>query len=147
MMIGAALRHALRRRLSGALAATACLTVPTIATTAAVLLYPIVGLWDGATEGLLCGVGVFLALHEMYRDRRLIAVSAASVAAAFALLELGARTLLGPPPAYPIGDGPHLLLANVLRTIAPDSQTHHADAIPYLLERRVMRGDVDASAM
>ena len=65
MMIGAALRYAMRRRLSGAVAATACLMMPTIAATAAVLLYPVVGLWDGATEGFLCGVGVFLALHQM----------------------------------------------------------------------------------
>src|SRR5947207_3371390 len=82
MMIGAALQYALRRRLSGAVAATACLMVPTIAAMAAVLLYPVIGLWDGATEGFLCGVGALLALHQMYGDRRLIAVSAASVVAA-----------------------------------------------------------------
>jgi acetyltransferase-like isoleucine patch superfamily enzyme len=89
--------------------------VPTIAVAAAVLLFPVIGLWDGVTEGFLCGVGALLALHQMYGDRRLIALSAGSVVVAFALLELGARTFLGPPPAYPIGDGPHLLLANVLR--------------------------------
>src|SRR5207244_12030698 len=105
--IGAAVRYATRRRLSGAVAAVACLTVPTIAVTAAVLLYPVIGLWDGATEALLCGIGVFLALHQMYADPRLVAVSAVSVAVAFMLLELGARTVLGPPPAYPIRHGPH----------------------------------------
>src|SRR5438034_11197127 len=89
--IGAAVRYATRRRLSGAVAAVACLTVPTIAVAAAVLLYPIIGLWDGATEGFLCGIGVFLALHQMYADPRLVAVSAVSVLAALVLMELGAR--------------------------------------------------------
>ena len=145
--IGAAVRYATRRRLSGAVAAVACLTVPTIAVAAAVLLYPIIGLWDGATEGFLCGIGVFLALHQMYADPRLVAVSAVSVLAALVLMELGARTLLGPPPAYSIGDGPHFLLANVLRTIGPDSPTHRAGAIPYVLEQQVMRGDIDAQEM
>src|SRR5205807_5604267 len=124
VMIGATVENVMRRRLSGAVAAVACLMVPTIAVTAAVLLYPIMGLWDGATEGFLCGIGVFLALHQMYADPRLVAVSAVSVLAAFVLMELGVRTLLGPPPAYTIGDGPHFLLANVLRTIGPDSPTH-----------------------
>src|SRR6185436_6490567 len=110
MVFGVALRHALGRRLSGAVAAAACLIVPTIALTAAVLMLPVIGIWDGMTEGFLCGVGALLALHQMYRDPRLIALSAGSVVAAFALLELGARTFLGPPPAYPIGDGPHFLL-------------------------------------
>ncbi|TMA79185.1 MAG: hypothetical protein E6J77_19990, partial [Deltaproteobacteria bacterium] len=41
--IGAAVRYAARRRLSGAVAAVACLTVPTIAVAAAVLLYPTIG--------------------------------------------------------------------------------------------------------
>jgi len=147
VMIGAAVQHAMRRRLSGAVAAVACLIVPTIAAAAAVPLYPVIGLWDGATEGFLCGVGVFLALHRMYADARLVAVSAVSVLAAFVLLEVGARTVLGPPPAYPIGDGPHFLLVNVLRTIGPDSPTHHVGAIPYVLERYVMRGDIEACPM
>ena len=146
-MIGAALQHAMRRRLSGAVVAVACLMVPTIAVTAAVLLYPVIGLWDGATEALLCGIGVFLALHQMYADPRLVAVSAVSVVVAFMLLELGARTVLGPPPAYPIGDGPHFLLANMLRTVGPDSPTHHVGAVPYGLEQQVMRGDIDGGAM
>jgi hypothetical protein len=143
MMIGAALRYALRRRLSGVVAAAACLIVPTIGAAAAVLLYPVIGLWDGMTEGFLCGVGALLALHQMYGDPRLIALSAGSVVVAFALLEFGARTFLGPPPAYPIGDGPHFLLANVLRRIGPDSPAHHHGAIPYVLEQQVMRGDID----
>src|SRR5262245_13984610 len=109
MAVGAALRRALGRRLSGWVAAAACLIVPTIAVTTAVLMLPVIGLWDGVTEGLLCGVGVLLALHQTYADRRLIALSAGSFVVAFALLELGARAFLGPPPAYPIGDGPHLL--------------------------------------
>src|SRR5439155_2970340 len=147
VMTGTAVRYAMRRRLSGAVVAVACLMVPTIAVAAAVLLYAIIGLWDGATEGFLCGIGVFLALHQMYADPRLVAVSAVSVLAALVLMELGARTLLGPPPAYSIGDGPHFLLANVLRTIGPDSPTHRAGAIPYVLERQVMRGDIDAQDM
>src|SRR5438445_8940611 len=147
VMIGATVENVMRRRLSGAVVAVACLMVPTIAVTAAVLLYPVIGLWDGATEALLCGVGVFLALHQMYADARLVAVSAVSVVVAFMLLELGARTVLGPPPAYPIGDGPHFLLANMLRTVGPDSPTHRAGAIPYVLEQQVMRGDIDAQEM
>jgi lysophospholipase L1-like esterase len=70
-------------------------------------------------------------------------LSAGSVVAAFALLELGARIFLGPPPAYPIGDGPHLLLANVLRFTGPDSPTYQHGAIPYWLEQQVMRGEID----
>jgi hypothetical protein len=143
MATGAALRHALGRRLSGAVAAAACLVLPTIALTAAVSMFPVIGLWDGMTEGLLCGVGALLALHQMYGDPRLIALSAGSVVTAFALLELGARNFLGTPPAYPIGDGPHFLLANVLRRIGPDSPTHHYGAIPYWLEQQVMRGEID----
>jgi len=143
MAIGAALRHALGRRLSGVVATVPCLVVPTIVLAAAVLMFPVIGLWDGVTEGFLCGVGALLALHHMYRDARLIALSAGSVVVAFALLELGARTFLGPPPAYPIGDGPYFLLANALRTIAPDSAAYHHGAIPYLLEQQVMRGEID----
>ncbi len=143
MMIGAAVRNVLRRRLSGVVAATACLVVPTITAMAAVLLLPVIGLWDGATEGALFGVGVCLTLHQMWSDPRLVATSALSFAAALALLELGTRMFLGPPPAYPIGDGPHFLLADVLRTAAPDSPTHHHGAIPYLLEREVMHGEID----
>src|SRR3954453_6223201 len=103
MMIGTALRYVLARRLSGATTAAACLIVPTIAVTGAVLLYPVVGLWDGATEGFLVGVGALLGGPRMYDHPRLIALTCVSVVAAFALLEVAARAFLGPPPAYPIG--------------------------------------------
>ncbi len=114
-----------------------------IALTAATLTFPVIGLWDGVTEGFLCGVGALIALHQMCSDPRLIALSAGSVVVAFALLELGARAFLGPPPAYPIGDGPHFLLANVLRMIGPDSPAYYHGAIPYLLEQQVMHGEID----
>ncbi len=64
MAIGAALRHALGRRLSGVISAAACLVVPTIVLTAAVLMFPVIGLSDGLTEGFLCGVDALLALHQ-----------------------------------------------------------------------------------
>jgi hypothetical protein len=129
--------------LSGVLPAVACLLIPTVAAMAAVVLYPVTGLWDGATVGFLCGVGVLLSLHHTYADPRLVALTSVSVVASLLLLEIGARTFLGPPPAYPIGDGPHFLLAKVLRRIGPDSPAHHHGAIPYRLEREVMRGEID----
>jgi hypothetical protein len=49
MAIGAALRHALGRRWSGVVAAAACLILPTIALAAAVLMFPVIGLWDVMT--------------------------------------------------------------------------------------------------
>ena len=73
MAIGAALRHALGRRLSGAVAAAACLVVPTIALTAAVLTFPVIGLWDGVTEGFLCGVGASALLSGGGQAKTIIA--------------------------------------------------------------------------
>src|SRR5207302_270286 len=55
VMTGTAVRYAMRRRLSGAVVAVACLMVPTIAVTAAVLLYPVIGLWDGAVRARAAG--------------------------------------------------------------------------------------------
>jgi len=144
---GGALRGLAGGRLASVGAAAACLTIPAALATVLTILFPLVGLWDGLTEGLLCGAGVLCAAHRFYADPRHVALSAGSLLASFVVLELGARLFLGTPPAFPVGDGPHLLLAHSLRTTGPDSPTFHMGAVPEFVERNVMRGDPDAMAM
>src|SRR5262245_12443234 len=110
-----------------------CLTLPTVAATVLTICFPIVGLWDGVTEGFLCGVGVVWAAHRFYADPRNALLSAASVVAGLLLLEIATRVFLGTPPAYPIGDGPHLFLATVLRTTGPDSPSFLTGEVPSFL--------------
>lgn len=135
------------RRLTGTAAAIGCLLVPAVVATVTTVCLPLVGLWDGATEGLLCGAGIVCAAHRSFADRREVLLAVASVVAGFLLLEVGARVLLGTPPAYPLGDGPHFLLSTMLRTTAPDAPMFLKGAVPYFLERNAMRGDLGGATM
>ena len=146
-LLGVLLRTLMRGRFSGLPGLLGCLLLPTAVATLLTIRFPLVGLWDGVTEGFLCAVGILWTAHRFYTDPRNVLLTAGSVIASFALLEVGARVFLGTPPAYPVGDGPHFLLATVLRTIGPDSETFHMGAVPDFLERNAMRGEPDAGTM
>ena len=146
-LLGVLLRRLRHGRFTGITGLLACLALPAAIATGLAVSFPIVGLWDAAMEGLLCGAGMLCTAHRFYADPRHVVLTAGSVLASLLLLEVGARLFLGPPPAYPVGDGPHFLLANVLKTTAPDSPTFHMGAVPAFLERNAMRGDPEATAM
>jgi lysophospholipase L1-like esterase len=147
VMMGVLLRRLTGRRIASTAGALTCLMLPTAAAAVLTIRFPLIGLWDAITEGFLCGAGLLCAAHRFYADRRDVLLTAVSVLLAFLILEVGARLFLGTPPAYPVGEGPHFLLATVLRTIGPDSPTFHKGAIPPLLERIAMRGDPKAMAI
>ncbi len=140
--IGMLLRRFVGRRVGGAAAVIACLMLPAAVAAILTIYFPIVGLWDGVTEGLLGGAGLLFAAHRAYADRRNVVLTAGSVVAGFVLLEIGARVVLGSPPAYPVGDGPHFLLANALRTTAPDAQAFRTEGVPGFLARNALQADL-----
>jgi len=146
MLAGVILRQRMQRRLRGASGLLACLVLPTAVATALTVRFPIVGLWDGVTEGFLCGVGLLWSAHRLYADPRNVLLTTASVAASFLLLEIAARLFLGMPPAFPAEQKPHFFLSTLLRTLGPDSPTFRG-ALPYFLETNAMRADPRAGRM
>jgi len=140
--LGAALGLLVRRRASGRLAgmsnAGACLVVPTLVTVALVVWWPIVGLWDGVTEGVLCGAGVVLTAHRACADWRDVALAGASATISLVLLEAVTRALGPAPPVFPTGGGVHLLLAGALRTAPPDGPAFRTEGPPAALVRRAL---------
>jgi hypothetical protein len=147
VLLGVLLRRPGRGRFAGAVGALALLLLPALVATLVTVFFPVVGLWDAVTEGLLAGTGLLWAAHRWFADRRNILLTAGSVVVSLLFVEAAARLFLGTPPAYPIGDGPHFLLSSVLRTTGPDSPTFHHGAVPGFLERIAMRGDPDARAI
>ncbi|MEO8601926.1 MAG: SGNH/GDSL hydrolase family protein [bacterium] len=142
VLIGGIIRRRLGRRISGAGAAAACLLLPAALSLVLTVRFPLIGLWDAATEGLLCGGGVLFAAHRLYAVRGSAWLTVGSVLFTLLVLEGATRLLLGPPPAYPIGDGPYFLLSDTLRTMAPDSRPFRMDGVPDFLARRALVGDL-----
>lgn len=140
ILLGIPLRRRAGHRVSGVASLHAMLALPTVAAMALTVAFPLVGLWDAATEGLLCGIGMLCSAHTVAAEPRNVRRTALSVLATGLLLESGARLVLGPPPAYPVGQGPSFLLATMLRTAGPDSYTFHVGGIP----DRVARATMDA---
>lgn len=118
-LIGTLVRRLAGGRSAGPIAICCALLIPAALTTGLTVWFPIVGLWDGLTEGLLLGVGILWAIHPAYADRRATLVSAGSVVVSLAFLEVASRLFFGPPPVYPTRSGPHLLLADTIRTADP----------------------------
>jgi hypothetical protein len=145
--LGRVLHRLLRRRVSGLVALVAGLLVPALIAAAVTVFFPIVGLWDAITEGFLCGVGIVWTAHTLYDDGRNMLLTAGSVAAAFIVLEAGARLFLGSAPAYPIGSGPHFLLSTLLRSTGPDSPMFQRGSIPYFVEQQAMAANPDGGTM
>lgn len=104
-----------RGRFGGFFAFIALIVIPLAAAVGLVLRFPVVGLWDAGLEGLLFGVGLCGSAHRLFADARNVALLLSSSVLALVLVELGARSLLPSPPAFPVRDGPHLLLADALR--------------------------------
>ena len=146
-LVGVLLQRLMGRRLGGVGGVVGCLVLPTAVATVATIYFPLVGLWDGVTEGFLCGAGILWAAHRFYADARDVLLTAGSVVAGLLLIEVGARVFLGAPPAYPVGDGPHFLLATMLRTTGPDSPMFLRGAVPYFLERNAMQADLGGATM
>lgn len=142
VVAGMVIRRGLGRRVVGASAAIACVLPPAALTTVATVYFPIVGLWDGVTAGFLCGAGVLFAAHGLFADVRNVWLTCGAVVFGFLLLEVGARAFLGMPPAFSVGDGPHLLLTHALRTTPPDAQAFQTEGVPYALARDALRGDL-----
>jgi hypothetical protein len=113
--VGVATRRALGRRLHGVTAALLTLALPAVGAIACIVWYPVIGLWDGVTEGVLIGVGFTVSAHRAFADRdRLVAIAAGSVVG-LVLLEIGARLFLPPPPRFPTSAGVHFLLVDAIR--------------------------------
>lgn len=129
-LAGIWLRRVRNARIGGVLAALACLLLPAVIALGLTLFWPLVGLWDAATEGLLVGMGLVATAHRAFENPRAIVLSVVSGLFACLLLELAARLLLPAPPAYPVEQGPHLLLATALRMSAPDGNLFKFGRIP-----------------
>jgi hypothetical protein len=138
VLVGVLLRSLVGDHLARAAAAIGCLLVPAVVTAVLTVYFPLVGLWDGIAEGLLCGCGIVCAAHRVFADRRNIWLTTGSIVVACMLLELGARLFLGRPPAFPTGDGPSFFLPNLLRTAAPDAAVFRSAGIPFSLARAVL---------
>jgi hypothetical protein len=141
-VIGIVLRRRSGRRYAGVAAALAFVLLPIALGTVLTVYVPLVGLWDGMMEGVLCGVGMLWAAHRVFEDPRHIVLSSTAVVAGFVLLEIGVRLFLGVPPAFPTGDGPSFFLPNMLRNAAPDAGVFHAQGLPNFLARAVLRVDL-----
>ena len=111
---GAVLRRVLGRRLGGVPAALAMLLVPASLIFALGVRFPVVGVWDAAFEGLLVGVGVLLAAHTAFGDRRRIALSAFALGIGLIGCEGVCLVALPSPPGFPSQDGVHLWLADAM---------------------------------
>jgi hypothetical protein len=144
---GAALQRWTGKRLTNAAELIACLLVPTALAAALTVRFPLIGLYDGIVEGFLVGFGLLWTAHRAFADSRNLLLTGGSILSAFVLLELGVRIGLGPPPAYPIGSGPHFFLSTLLRTTGPDSPMFQHGAMPAFLERRAMGGNLAAGTM
>jgi len=147
LCVGVLLRRWLGRRFAGVAGLVGCLALPAAVVAAVTIAFPVIGLWDAITEGFLCGVGVLWAAHSVYADSRNMLVTAGAVAASFLILEGATRLLIGNAPAYPVGNGPHLLLSTLLRTTGPDSSMFQHGAMPYFLEMNAMEGDLKAASI
>ncbi|HVM95125.1 MAG TPA: hypothetical protein VMT89_01995, partial [Candidatus Acidoferrales bacterium] len=130
------------RRVHGVAAGGTLLVIPALVAAVVTIRFPIVGLWDALSEGVFCGVGLLFSAHRIYADPRDALLTIAGAGLALFVLEFGVRLFLPPPPAYPIGDGPHLLLSTFLRTTGPDSSLFRAGAMPRFLEREAMQADL-----
>ena len=113
--LGLAVRHVLGRRLRGVTTALPALALPVIAAVAVIVWHPLVGLWDAVTEGALVGVGFLGSAHRTLADRDRRGSIAVGTGVGLALLEIGARLLLAPPPRFPTSAGVHFFLADALR--------------------------------
>ncbi len=146
--LGTFLAGGARGRVEGPLWVGACLFGPALLATVICSVLPVVGLWDGAVEGLLFGSGLVLGWHRIYRDQRNGMLTGISICVTLGLVEVGARIWLPAPPAFPIPiEGPQFLLANVLRTMGPDSPTFQHGAMPSVLERVAMQADLNGPTM
>jgi len=117
-LVGGVLRRARGARFRGVLAAIALLVAPALAAFGLSVRFPIVGFWDAGLEGLFFGFGLCWSAHRMFSDGRNVLLVVSSSVVALLLLEVYARLFLPPPPAFPMQDGPHLLLADALRSDA-----------------------------
>jgi len=141
-LLGMAIRRRLGNRLSGRAAAAACLLLPAVATTFLTVCFPVIGVWDAATEGLLCGAGVLFTAHNLYAAPWSIGLTIGSVIVSLLGVEVATRAALSTPPAFAVGDGPHFWLADALRTTPPDARAFRMAGIPDLLARRALQGDL-----
>lgn len=137
-LFGLLLRIISRERIANLLGITGCLLLPPILWFIVAIWFPVVGLWDALTEGLLIGVGFAWTAHSERLDRRKYSLSIVSTMVGLILMEVAVRIFLGPPPSYSIGDGPHFLFKNVLRTTGPDSEMFLSGRIPRQLEESAM---------
>ena len=74
-LLGVLLRTLMRGRFSGLPGLLGCLLLPTAVATLLTIRFPLVGLWDGVTEGFLCAVGILWTAHRFYTDPRNVADS------------------------------------------------------------------------
>jgi lysophospholipase L1-like esterase len=118
-----------------------CLILPPVLCFIATIWFPFVGLWDAVTEGLLVGVGFALFAHPTLLDVRKLGLSLGTTIIGLGLLEVGVRVYMPPPPSYPIGEGPHFLLSNMVMFAGPDSDLFLNGKIPPLLEKITMSAD------
>lgn len=115
-ILGSRLRYWSGRHWRGVTVVLACLLATTAAAVALAIRWPVVGLWDAGTEGFLLGLGILGSAHRGLADRRNPLLLAVAAFLSLILLEGLSRVFLPPPPGFPNKNGPHLLLANVLRS-------------------------------
>ncbi|MBI3782468.1 MAG: hypothetical protein HY270_03605 [Deltaproteobacteria bacterium] len=147
ILFGAVLQLILNHRLRGFGGAAICLALPVLVAALLTVGFPIIGLWDGVAEGFLCGAGLLFSAHQMYADWRNVPLTLAGIVVSLAILEVAVRLSLGPPPAYSPGDGPHLLLATFVRSTGPDSPLFQTGAMPELVAKQAMQGDLNGRTM
>ncbi len=115
-MLGSRLRRLRGRHWRGVAVVLACLLATTATAVALVIRWPVIGLWDAGTEGFLLGIGILISAHRGFADRRNAWLLGLAFFLSLLLLEGLSRAFLPPPPGFPNNNGPHFLLADVLRS-------------------------------
>jgi hypothetical protein len=115
MGVGLLLRQAYGRRFTGLFFAVCLLVLPMLLAVVAVLLVPVVGIWDALLEGFLVGAGLAIAAHRAFASRIDVGLMGVSLLTALLVSEGICRSFLPPPPAFATAGGPHLLLAEAVR--------------------------------
>ena len=119
LLIGAAVGRGMRGRARrGIVPVLLALTIPSVAATALVVRYPVVGLWDAGFAGFLFGVGIVMGGHETFADPRRIRAIGLGTLIGLLLLEGFVSSFLPPAPRFPSSAGVHLLLADSIRASA-----------------------------
>ncbi|NCG18036.1 MAG: hypothetical protein GWP91_03365, partial [Rhodobacterales bacterium] len=118
-----------------------CLLFPVVIAVTATVWSPVVGLWDALTEGALAGISCAAIAHRSRIELKKFGLSLVVTLVGLLGMEVGTRVLLPPAPTFPIGDGPHFLLSDMILFAGPDDPLFLNGEMPPRLEEVTMATD------